>query len=401
MMKNIPYQSPKSEDLQSIERYLVNGILSCSDANFLIQEKGISWQKVAPHVVEDESWWLDQARPKTKPVSLNWKIMRWGSTISIEVADYHILVDPGPLSPMPETCPDLILITHAHDDHIGGLDAVVSKHPDCLVVMSGITAEFMKMRGIYNYAQSLKIMNPKEATELRGINLRTHRAGHLLGAMMFEIEIQGETALVTGDFAVRKVGDCPGFDFPRIDCSILILAVTGGAGQGSLPFADLRFNHMKFLEELYDFSENNRDKIYIPLQALGQVQEAYTAISLSQRAGGLPEFEVYFDESLANITRAYERELANQEGIWFENTPIWNGIPRKNSIVIASKKNAPDAAEYTLKTSNIFTHAGWGECMALASWVSCTQIYTYHGSSDSLNYVLGKMGFNMSFPDKE
>jgi hypothetical protein len=398
MMKNIPYQSPKSEDLQLIERYLVNGILSGSDANFLIQEKGISWQKVAPHVVEDESWWLDQARPKAKPVSLNWKIMRWGSTISIEVADYHILVDPGPLSPMPETCPDLILITHAHHDHIGGLDAVVSKYSDCLVVTSGITAEFMKMRGAYNYVQSLKLMNQNDATELRGINIRTHRAGHLLGAMMFEIEIQGETALVTGDFAIRKVGDYPGFDFPNIDCSILILATTGGAGQGSLPFADLRFNHMKFLEELYDCGG---DKIYIPLQSLGQTQEAYTAIALSQRAGGLSEFEVYFDESLTNITRVYERELANRDGIWLEDTPILHGVQPQNSIVIASEKPSPDTAGYTLNTPNIFTHASWGECMALATWVKSPQIYTYHGSSDSLNYVLGKMGFNMSFPDKE
>jgi len=401
--KNIPYWSSKNKDIQLIAESLVNGILSGSDANSLIQKEGISWQKVAPHVAEDESWWLDQARPKRKPVSLNWKIMGRDSTISIEVADYHILVDPGPSSPIPETCPDLILITHAHHDHNGGLDTVVSKYPDCLVVMSGITAEFMKMRGIYNYAQSLKLMNPNEATELRGINIRTHRAGHLLGAVMFEIEIQGETALVTGDFAVRKVGDCPGFDFPSIDCSILILA-TDSAGRGSFPFADLKVNHEQFLEELYDFG---KDKIYVPVQSLGQAQEAYTAIALWQRAGGIPEgwssekFEVFFDENLINVTRIYEHELVNQGGIWLENTPILRGMQPKNSIVVASEKPSPDAAGYTLNTSKIFTHASWGECMALATWVSCPQIYTYHGSSNSLNFALDKMGFIMSFPNKE
>jgi len=398
MTKNIPYLSPKSEDLRLIAEALKDGNLSGSDANLLIQKESIPWQKVAPHVVEDKGWWLDQIRPKRKPASLNWKIAGWNSTISIEVAGYHILIDPGPSAPVPETCPDLILITHAHYDHVGGLDAAIKKYPDCLVVMSNITAEFMKMRGVYNYAQSSKLMRLNEAGELRGIKLRTHRAGHLLGAVMFEIEIQGETVLVTGDFAARKIGDCPGFDFPNIDCSILIFA-TNEAGQGSFPFADLRFNHMKFLEELYDFGG---DRIYIPLQSLGQAQEAYTAIALSQRAGGLSEFEeVYFDESLENVTRVYERELANQDGIWLENTPIWRGIPPKNGIVIASEKSAPDAAEYTLKTSNIFTHSSWGECMALASWVSCPQIYTYHGSSSSLISTLGKMGFTMSFPNKE
>lgn len=397
MRQNIPYQSPKSEDLRLIAESLVGGILSGSDANLLTQKEGIPWHKVAPHVVEDVNWWLEQTRPKRKPASLDWKIRGWYSTISIEVAGYHILVDPGPSAPIPEICPDLILITHAHHDHIGGLDAVIKRYPDCLVVMSGITAEFMKMRGAYNYAQSSKVMRLNETEELRGINLRTHRAGHLLGAVMFEIEIHGETALVTGDFAVRKVGDCPGFDFPNIDCSILILA-TDNAGQGSFPFADLKVNHLKFLEELYDFG---KDKIYVSLQSLGQAQEAYTAIALSQRAGGLSEFEVYFDESLTNITRVYEREIANRDGIWLEDTPILRGVQPKNSIVIASEKPLSKTAGYTLNTQNILTHASWGECMALAAWVSCPKIYTYHGSSNSLNFILDKMGFAMCFPNKE
>ena len=66
MTINMPYWSPKSEEILLIADSLVNGNLSGSDANLLVQKESIPWQKVALHVEDIDKKISHRTRPRNR-----------------------------------------------------------------------------------------------------------------------------------------------------------------------------------------------------------------------------------------------------------------------------------------------------------------------------------------------
>jgi cleavage and polyadenylation specificity factor subunit 3 len=112
---------------------------------------------------------------------------------------------------------DLILITHFHLDHCAGLP-VFLKTMDFRgrVFMTPATKSFFKMvlndfmrvsdnviffeKDINDAYDRIECINYREVIEYNGIRFTCYNAGHVLGAAMFMLEINGCKIMYTGFF---------------------------------------------------------------------------------------------------------------------------------------------------------------------------------------------------------
>jgi Cft2 family RNA processing exonuclease len=139
---------------------------------------------------------------------------------------------------------DLILISHAHDDHIGAIPRLVSKHPEATVLISQPTFQIAEII----FEDALKIMNsdgghlfwerdvdmffdnprlriirPGEVGWLKGMGkewegwkIGSLPSGHYAGALSFcIISPSGKRLMITGDTSDHEQRSVPGISFPE------------------------------------------------------------------------------------------------------------------------------------------------------------------------------------------
>jgi Cft2 family RNA processing exonuclease len=238
-------------------------------------------------------------------------------------------------------------------------------------------------------------------TKIGGVELRLLSAGHLLGAAMVELRLGDDDILITGDFAVRDVGGLKVESWPKDEYALVMMEATM-AGWGSLPFADPAHNRTPLLAAVADAIRSGAERLSIPAQAMGQAQETYAALAMAQRAGAFPEWCVYLAGLAATVSDLYHRELKDSRGPWRRQSLTADShIPGK-SIVITSAQTSGVVArggaeidECVVINEPTYTHAGWGEHMALALGVQCRNIAFYHGDSTSLALSLANLGFHI------
>jgi len=67
--------------------------------------------------------------------------------------------------------------------------------------------------------------------DIDGIKVTPYRAGHVLGACMFYIDIGGLRVLYTGDYSRTPDRHLPGADLPPIPPHVVICEATFGVGR--------------------------------------------------------------------------------------------------------------------------------------------------------------------------
>jgi glyoxylase-like metal-dependent hydrolase (beta-lactamase superfamily II) len=404
----IPYPLPPKGQDREIHACLQEGVLPPKIADGFLR-RGFPWHKIAPHV-QDRGWWQRQTPAQAPELHDPWSIQIFDATVKLQCYDSRIWVDPGPAAPLPDKPPDVILVTHAHYDHMAQLGAFGEAFPDCPFVMTPSTANLLKLRGPLN--DDLKrqldtntiLLEPGQTRILRGIKLRALPAGHLLGAAAFEINSDEDSILITGDFAFREVGGVPPSTWPT-GAYALLLMTTSGAGWGSLPFADPEFNRYPFLSKVAGQIDAGNQRIFLPAQSMGQAQEMYTALAMAQRAGAFPDWHIRLSGFAAKVSTKYRQALEHQEGPWCD--PFYTAeaaVPPK-SVVITSEQGADPTSgsplwhstiahdgSVTIHDASVYTHAGWSECMTFALGISCGGIGLYHGDALSLNLALSQSG---------
>ena len=160
------------------------------------------------------------------------------SCLHIEMANTTLLIDAGmrmhgddalPALGMLENlqAPDGILVTHAHADHIGALPIVHSLYPKAPIYTTPPTVDLMKimMKDSYKILEQrsrqtenllpytkeqvqdllnhLLFLPASGELKIGSLKITTFQAGHILGAVMFLIEGEGEKLLVTGDLSFK------------------------------------------------------------------------------------------------------------------------------------------------------------------------------------------------------
>jgi len=413
MAEAIPYPSPPPGPLRDVAACLRAGVLSPQNAQMLLHQ-GVTWSLVAPHV-QDRDWWQAQRPATASPPTLPWVIRAWDATLHLEVPGESLWIDPGPQAPDPSSLspPDLIVVTHAHHDHVARLGEYSATYPSTPVVMSHETAALLSLRARSDPSlrECLDLRTVRlhlgEQRTLGGVQLKLLPAGHLLGAATPEIGLGEDKLLITGDFALRDVGGVPGATWPEESYTLIVMEATEGE-RGSLPMADPEANRKPFLQEVSDLLGKGKRRLLVPSQAMGQAQELYAGLALAQQAGAFPNLRVRLAGFAAMVSEMYQEALETLPGPW--ECPFFtlamDQVP-DDSLVIASggdpdrEGGLANRLASTLEKSTdgqtlwhptVSTHAGWGERMALVVGVPCHAVVLYHGFSLSLQTALSEMG---------
>ena len=409
----VPYPPPPLGPLRDIYASLHAGVLPPQSAQMLLRQ-GLAWSLVAPHV-QDREWWQAQHAVTASPPTLPWTIRGWDAALHLEAPGESLWIDPGPKAPAPSSAgpPDLIIITHAHYDHVARLAEYSAAYPATPVVMSQQTGILLSQRSGRNpllrecLDQRTVRLRLGEQRTIGGVQLMLRSAGHLLGAAMAEIRLATDTLLITGDFALRDVGGFPGADWPEESYSLVIMESTWGEW-GSLPVADPGTSRQRFLKQVSDLLDTGKRRLLAPAQAMAQAQELYAGLALAQQAGAFPDLRVRLAGFAATVSGVYRNALGAQPGPW--ECPYYtlagDQIPQ-DSLVIASG-GGPEAEDglanrlapslhasadgQTLWHPTVYTHAGWGERMALAVGLPCHSVLLYGGASLSLQTALSETG---------
>ncbi|MDO5519985.1 MAG: MBL fold metallo-hydrolase [bacterium] len=168
--------------------------------------------------------------------------------ISEVYPDYSSIVYEGHVNSLDEM--DLIILSHAHFDHIGSLLYIAGQAKNATIIASKTTkdlirmqlvdfgrcithyddekikkAKLVKMEEILNRIEEVSVLHP---IERKGVKITLYPAGHMAGATMTYIEGQEQSILYTGDFSFETIlgMNKPHFDGLRPD--ILILNGTNG-----------------------------------------------------------------------------------------------------------------------------------------------------------------------------
>ena len=117
--------------------------------------------------------------------------------------NFHIHIDPTSVKGANEA--DLILISHAHTDHIKSIERIEPLKILSQATKDVIFARNKKAHGLKNY----HIIDPndpdKNVYEInKKLKITAHPAGHCIGSLQFLVEGEKDKVLYTGDFNCEK-----------------------------------------------------------------------------------------------------------------------------------------------------------------------------------------------------
>ncbi|CAL8460817.1 g348 [Coccomyxa elongata] len=254
---------------------------------------------------------------------------------------------------------DLMLVTHFHLDHCAAVPYVVGKtvfkgrifmtHPtkaifgmllkDSVKVSRGSTDDGLySEKDVEAALERTELLDFHQTIDVDGIKVTAWRAGHVLGAAMFMVEIAGMRALYTGDYSRLADRHMSAADLPAPPPHIVIVEATYGVSR-HLPREG---REQRFVNMIRSVVQRG-GRCLLPVVALGRAQELmliledywdrnadlrgvpiYQASGLARRALGV--FQTYiammnedikaaFGQSANPFNFKYITELRTQGGL--------------------------------------------------------------------------------------
>ncbi|MGL4343697.1 MAG: MBL fold metallo-hydrolase [Cellulosilyticaceae bacterium] len=259
------------------------------------------------------------------------------SAYFLRVDGFNILVDYGvkfageqlvypDLDRLEEICPvdelDVIVITHAHLDHCGGLLELYKKCPKIQLLMTEQTkilmgcnmksmamtvSEQAVLEALLNRVASIPVGHNLKLFEGQ-LELRFYDAGHILGAVSVHIKTQNKGIFVTGDFCLDAQGTVGAMKLPeqeRIDL-VVTESTYGNRIQDTMRGRDYK---TKLLQKEVTRQILEGKSILIPAFAIGRSQEVLVALKPIAEA---LKFRIYVDGLAAHMTMVYEELLGRE-----------------------------------------------------------------------------------------
>lgn len=295
------------------------------------------------------------------------------SCFVISYKGYNIMIDAGinpkkrdddsyPLLDMWDGRIDLILLSHAHIDHSGGIPKVHAMWEDARILMTKPTMVFLK----YIYSDMAKVKNGiTDDFEIENVNITRevmestfkaistidyedkihvrddieicfHKAGHIVGAAMIELRIDGKTILYTGDYTDYDQNLVSGLKYEELPKKIdyLITEATYISGD--------KFNRYEQAETLKEEIRRNiscAKSVLLPGASIGRSQELICILGEMLEDGEIPSDYKLFIAGMAIPTSTQLIPFFNEEYEKLLNHFCEVDIdhyPDEKSIVVAS-----------------------------------------------------------------
>jgi len=211
---------------------------------------------------------------------------------------------------------DLLLITHFHLDHSGSVPYFVNRtefkgkvfmthptRPICRMLwhdyarVSKIAAEdqIFGESDIDQIMDRIELIDYHEERQFRGIKFTCHRAGHVLGAAMFMVNIGGIRVLYTGDYSREKDRHLPQAEIPAVRVHVLIVESTYGV-QNHEPREQ---REHRFTNSVHQIVKAG-GRCLLPVFALGRAQELLLMLEdYWERNPDLHGIPIYYNSPMA------------------------------------------------------------------------------------------------------
>ena len=239
---------------------------------------------------------------------------------------------------------EAILISHAHQDHIGTLPVAMRRFPRARVFMTEATAEIGSM--LLHNSVNVMTRQREEIGEM-SYPLFTHRetdraserwrwcplrqrvstagerapqrekdaltfeffdAGHVLGSSGIFLRAEGQTVFYTGDVNFDDQTIMQAAPFPEENVDILIMECT--RGDHAKPPGWTRAGEERRLAEALERAFERGSGVLIPVFALGKTQEILAMLYKFRRESRMysgPEFPIYIGGLSSKMTGIYDR----------------------------------------------------------------------------------------------
>ena len=251
----------------------------------------------------------------------------------IKIGPFNLLIDAG-LHPkklgndaMPDFnhingCSiDCILLTHCHLDHLGSLPIITRDHPNVPVIttipnkllaprMLRNSINVMKRQKEEKGIKELPLYVHKDIDHLKralvtlpygkskflhkdneSIEIKLHRAGHIVGACAIELTQNKKNIVLSGDVLFKPQRTLKGAKLPKGHINTLFLETTRGATKRQI--GSSRESELERLIQSIQLIINRGGSCLIPVFALGRMQEILKVLFESMETGKLSKTPVY------------------------------------------------------------------------------------------------------------
>jgi Cft2 family RNA processing exonuclease len=239
---------------------------------------------------------------------------------------------------------EAILISHAHQDHIGTLPVLMRRFPAARIFMTEATAEIGNVL-LHNSVNVMTRQREEIGRAVAGVYpLFTHRetdraserwrwcplrqrisisgerapqrekdaltfeffdAGHVLGSSGILLRAEGKAVFYTGDVNFDDQTIMEAATFPEEKIDVLIMECT--RGDHAKPAGWTRVSEEQRLAQAIATAFEHHSCVLIPVFALGKTQEILAMLYKFRRERLLPEFPIYIGGLSSKMTDIYDR----------------------------------------------------------------------------------------------
>ena len=236
---------------------------------------------------------------------------------------------------------EAIIISHAHQDHVGTLPVLMRRQPQACVFMTEATAEIgstllhnsvnvmtrqreelgTTLYPLFTHQETNRATEAWRSCRFRqpislsgervgnrtgeGVTFEFVDAGHVLGSAGVLLRAEGRTFFYSGDVNFDDQTIAQGAVFPESGIDVMIMECT--RGDHPLPEGFTRAAEENRLAEAIGRAFADGGCVLMPVFALGKTQEALAMIHRFRREKLLGDFPVYIGGLSLKMTQIYDR----------------------------------------------------------------------------------------------